>query len=199
MRRILNAMRPQVEIILDIQGTTDWYYSTQPGAVRRIVMNLFGNSLKYTKHGNITVSLRTSHIRRTADQSGKSAEERPSVIKICVRDTGQGISPEYLRTKIFTPFSQENAKVSAGTGLGLSIVKAIVNLLHGEIDIKSIVNVGTVVSVTLRKSLDEGLYSLLMLPNSDEEDNVWHLTRPNCQPSVQSSHHGPLHQRLCHF
>jgi signal transduction histidine kinase len=150
MKRILNAMRPQVEMILDIQGTTDWYYSTQPGAIRRIVMNLFGNSLKYTKHGNITVSLRTSLSRTAVDRSVKFAEDRPSIIKISVRDTGQGISPEYLRTKVFTAFAQENAK-AAGTGLGLSIVKAIVNMLHGEIDIKSIVNVGTVVTVTLRE------------------------------------------------
>lgn len=64
--------------------------------------------------------------------------------------TGHSMSPEYLKTKLFTPFAQENAK-AAGTGLGLPIVKAIVNMLHGEIDIKSIVNVGTVVVVTIRE------------------------------------------------
>lgn len=76
---------------------------------------------------------------------------RTNNIKLTVTDTGQGISPEYLRTKIYTPFAQENVK-AAGAGLGLSIVRSIVGSLQGEIEIKSIVNVGTIVVVTLRKS-----------------------------------------------
>lgn len=143
LKRVYNAMRPEVEMILDIQGSCDWYYATQPGAIRRIVMNLFGNSLKYTKHGSILVSLRLFQPRPPAEQSVKFVDEKPTHIQIVVKDTGQGISPEYLRTKIFTAFAQENAKLT-GTGLGLSIVKSIVNLLHGEIDVKSIVNIGKV-------------------------------------------------------
>ena len=50
---------------------------------------------------------------------------------LTVADTGQGISPVYLRTKIFSPFAQENA-ASTGTGLGLSIAKSIVHMLRGE-------------------------------------------------------------------
>lgn len=137
---------------LDIEAPSDWTFATQPGAIRRIVMNLFGNSLKYTKHGYINVSLR--RIARQPEspaQSVKFRDEQPTIVQIAVTDTGQGISPEYLRTKIFTAFAQENSK-AAGAGLGLSIVKSIVSgLLHGEIDIKSIVNVGTMVTVTLRK------------------------------------------------
>lgn len=110
-----------------------------------------GNSLKYTKHGYINVCLRSIPQESGPDKAVQFAEDKPGIIKITVTDTGQGISPEYLRTKIFTPFSQENAR-SAGTGLGLSIVRSIVNMLSGEIDIKSIVNVGTMVTITLRKS-----------------------------------------------
>ena len=110
-----------------------------------------GNSLKYTKHGYINVCLRSISQESAADKTVQFAEDKPGIIKLTVTDTGQGISPEYLRTKIFTPFSQENAR-SAGTGLGLSIVRSIVNMLSGEIDIKSIVNVGTMVTITLRKS-----------------------------------------------
>lgn len=106
-------------------------------------MNLFGNALKYTKHGHIGVSLRV-------EENHSAEQEKPCIVKLAIQDTGQGISPEYLRTKIFTPFSQENAK-AAGAGLGLSIVRAIVNMLQGEIDIKSILNMGTIVTVTLRE------------------------------------------------
>ncbi|KJX98925.1 hypothetical protein TI39_contig382g00015 [Zymoseptoria brevis] len=186
MKRVLNAMRPQVEMVLDIQGTTDWYYSTQPGAIRRIVMNLFGNSLKYTKHGNITVSLRTSRVQRSADPSARSAEETPSIIKIIVKDTGHGMSPEYLRTKAFTAFAQENAK-AAGTGLGLPIVKAIVNMLHGEIDIKSIVNVGTVVAVTIpMKKTTSGVTRGRTASPSSRAQTTGHFTKDSTISELQS-------------
>ncbi|KAF2165157.1 hypothetical protein M409DRAFT_67433 [Zasmidium cellare ATCC 36951] len=149
LKRVLNAIRPGVELILDINGPPDWGFQTQPGAIRRIVMNLFGNSLKYTRHGHITVSLRViGNQFCDGDQAVKFPQEQRSMVKLTVTDTGQGMSPEYLRTKIFTPFAQEDSK-SAGTGLGLSIVRSLVTMLKGEIDIKSIVNVGTMVVVTL--------------------------------------------------
>lgn len=151
LRRVMNAIRVEVELVLDIQGPSKWTFATQPGAVRRIVMNIFGNALKYTKHGHINVSLRfvSQQGSQHGDQTVKfDQRDKPTNVKLTVTDTGQGISPEHLRTKIFTPFAQENAK-SAGTGLGLSIVRNIVNMLQGEIDIKSIVNVGTMVIVTL--------------------------------------------------
>lgn len=44
LRRIVNATRPEVELILEITPPTDWVFSTQPGAIRRLVMNLFGKS-----------------------------------------------------------------------------------------------------------------------------------------------------------
>ncbi|EME47584.1 hypothetical protein DOTSEDRAFT_50958 [Dothistroma septosporum NZE10] len=149
LRWVMKAIRPEVELVLDIQGPSKWTFATQPGAVRRIVMNLFGNALKYTKHGYINVSLRFVSQGSQKDQTVKfDQRDKPTLIRLTVTDTGQGISPEYLRTKIFTPFAQENAK-SAGTGLGLSIVRNIVNMLQGEIDIQSILNVGTAVVVTL--------------------------------------------------
>ncbi|CAK1361858.1 unnamed protein product [Cercospora beticola] len=148
LRRILQAIRPEVEIVLDIAPPAEWSFSTQPGAIRRIVMNLLSNSLKYTKHGVITISLQRMQVADEQATTVKFLDKKPMAICIKVTDTGQGISPEYLRSKIFTPFSQENAK-AAGTGLGLSIVRSIVNALSGQIDIKSIVNVGTIVLVTL--------------------------------------------------
>ncbi|KAK4542686.1 hypothetical protein LTR36_006258 [Oleoguttula mirabilis] len=141
LRRVLCAAKPEVELVLDIQSSADWEFTTQPGAFRNIVMNLFGNSLKYTKRGHVSVSLRL-----VKDHS--AGENMPCMVKLVVQDTGQGMSPDYLRTKIFTPFSQENAK-AAGTGLGLSIVRRIVNILQGEIDIKSMLNMGTIATVSL--------------------------------------------------
>jgi hypothetical protein len=64
-----------------------------------------------------------------------------------VSDSGRGITREFLKTKLFTPFSQEDT-LASGTGLGMSIVQQIVQLLGGDIDVKSQVNVGTTVTVT---------------------------------------------------
>lgn len=120
---------------------------TQPGAFRRIVMNLYGNSLKYTKHGYITISLRVLDEREPLPSSlDPHPKEKPSTVRLIVTDTGRGISPVFLRTKVFSAFSQENSK-SAGSGLGLSIFKTLVNQLGDEIDIKSVLNVGTIVTV----------------------------------------------------
>jgi signal transduction histidine kinase len=152
LRRVLYATRPEVETVLDIQSPSEWTFNTQPGAFRRIVMNLYGNSLKYTKHGFITVSLRVIDEKKPLPSSidSHTKSEKPSNVRLTLTDTGQGISPVFLRTKVFTAFSQENSK-AAGSGLGLSIVKSLVNQLGGDIDIKSILNVGTIVTVTCRE------------------------------------------------
>lgn len=95
LRRVLNAVRPEVELILDIEGPSDWAFQTQPGAIRRIVMNLFGNSLKYTKHGHVTVSLRVvGDQTQEADHVVKFTHEQDTVVKLTVTDTGQGMSSE---------------------------------------------------------------------------------------------------------
>jgi signal transduction histidine kinase len=75
-----------------------------------------------------------------------SAETNESIPRACViltiTDTGKGISSDFIRSKLFTPFAQENS-LSSGTGLGLSIVRSIVALLEGEIAIKSELGRGT--------------------------------------------------------
>ena len=120
-----------VEVILDIEHA-DWVFLAQPGAVRRIVMNIFGNSIKYTTHGSVKVRL---------ELDGQSMVST-------ITDTGKGISPRFLESRLFMPFAQENA-LAPGTGLGLSICKSIVTMLGGTIDIRSRVNSGTTVKVSL--------------------------------------------------
>lgn len=63
-------------------------------------------------------------------------------VVLTITDTGRGISNDFVRTKLFTAFAQENS-LSSGTGLGLSIVRSIVALLEGEIAIKSELGRGT--------------------------------------------------------
>lgn len=131
-----------VEVILDIEEG-NFCFATQPGALRRVVMNIFGNSLKYTKAGKIVVKLRLDALDTPTDEQDKNR-----ILDITITDTGKGISSDYLRTSLYTPFSQEDV-LANGTGLGLSIVRSIVTMLEGTIDIKSQIGQGTEVQVRL--------------------------------------------------
>ena len=140
-------------IILDIDKSMDMAFLTTPGSWRRIVMNLFANSIKYTKSGHIRLSL-TAKLARLR-QGAKIYR-----INFTITDTGQGISADYLRDKLFKPFSQED-NLASGTGLGLSIVKQIVDTCNGKIKVESVQNIGTKVSVSMysEASLSEPLHS----------------------------------------
>ncbi|KAA8572272.1 hypothetical protein EYC84_002898 [Monilinia fructicola] len=121
---------PQVSVILDI-ALDDYNFTTQPGAFRRVIMNLLGNALKYTSHGYVRVKLETAPLEDLSIYDGEKNTEI------------------FAHTdRLFTPFAQENT-LSSGTGLGLSIVRSIVNLLEGDITIDSELGRGTEVRVTL--------------------------------------------------
>lgn len=128
-----------VAVSLIVAPRVSWVVRSQPGALRRVVMNLLGNSLKYTDSGHITVSLLES------DTSMPNALD----LTLVVEDSGRGMSPDYQRSRLFSPFSQEDP-FSSGTGLGLSIVKQIVESLRGEIEVDSTLHVGTQIKVTMR-------------------------------------------------
>ncbi|RGP72155.1 nik-1 os-1p [Fusarium longipes] len=135
-----------VEVFLVIDSQPSWGFYTQPGPVRRIIMNLFGNSLKYTNTGLIRVSLdQTSYV---------GAGDNDCWVTITVSDTGIGISDAFLENGLFKPFSQEN-HLSPGTGLGLSFVKQITAQFGGHISVKSRVGKGTTVTVRLPMTLGD--------------------------------------------
>ncbi|KAF4999972.1 hypothetical protein FGRMN_2114 [Fusarium graminum] len=128
-----------VSILLDISPRSSWMVKTQPGALRRIVMNLFGNALKYTALGFVCVSVRAQEI----------ADDRRIEVSIRVTDTGKGMSEDFQQNRLFVPFSQEDT-FQPGTGLGLSIVKQIVDSLGGTLEVRSEQDKGTEFEVRLR-------------------------------------------------
>ncbi|KAK4549109.1 hypothetical protein LTR36_007565 [Oleoguttula mirabilis] len=134
-----------VAILLDITPRSSWLVRTQPGALRRIIMNLLGNALKYTSEGFTAVSL------RAVENAGSSMTD----VYIRVVDSGKGITEEFMRDRLFVPFSQEDS-FQPGTGLGLSIVKQIVDSLGGSVDVKSQQGVGTEIGVHLSLTPAEG-------------------------------------------
>jgi signal transduction histidine kinase len=136
---ITNARDAQggVMVSLIVAPFVSWNVRSQPGALRRIVMNLLGNALKYTDSGYVAIKLQQSqHTRNAVDMA------------LVVEDSGRGMSNDYQKSKLFSPFSQEDP-FSSGTGLGLSIVKQIVESLKGEIEVTSTLNTGTQITVAM--------------------------------------------------
>ncbi|KAK7946259.1 uncharacterized protein PG986_010580 [Apiospora aurea] len=144
------SMSASVAVYVDIEPSESYKCRTVAGAIRRVVMNLLGNSLKYTERGRIEVRLSRDPV--TTRRRGV----RQNMIRIVVADTGKGMSKDFLINGLYKPFSQED-QLSAGTGVGLSLVKKLVTSLGGEVSVKSQLDVGSVVTV------------LLPLPPADHE------------------------------
>ncbi|CAG8353449.1 unnamed protein product [Penicillium salamii] len=134
---------PNVEVVVNITSN-DWVFKVQPGSLRRLIMNLLGNALKYTEKGLISVCVEANRCSKRRSRRRDAVD----MVTLTISDTGKGMSGEYLRTRLYTPFSQED-NLSVGTGLGLSIVRGIVDTLDGSIDIQSRVGEGTVVKVSI--------------------------------------------------
>jgi signal transduction histidine kinase len=123
-------INPGLAVLLDFDYEKDWTFITQPGALRRILMNILGNALKYTDSGYVKIRLAITEPRTKQDGHNSS------VVSLSVSDTGRGISRNFLRTRLFRPFNQED-HLSTGCGLGLSIVKSLVSTLKGTLEVQS--------------------------------------------------------------
>ncbi|KAG5973302.1 hypothetical protein E4U58_005345 [Claviceps cyperi] len=148
----LMASQPgDVVVSLDVEFNVNWVFLTQAGALRRVIMNLLGNSLKYTTRGFIQVSLSqrpaigpcSSRIRARTH-----VHRDVRIVCLTVSDSGKGMTEEFLQSHLFVPFSQED-RLSPGVGLGLSLVKKIVSGLGGRIKVQSSRGNGTTISVEL--------------------------------------------------
>ncbi|KAJ6071678.1 hypothetical protein N7499_009692 [Penicillium canescens] len=137
---------PQLHVDVDMDiAQNDWVYYTPPGALRRIIMNIFSNAVKYTDSGRVSLRLEAQEAPENWSQKHGTKED---MITLTVSDTGRGISEEFLRSRLFIPFAQENS-LAVGTGLGLSIVHGLLKSLGGNINIDSRPGEGTTVKVTL--------------------------------------------------
>ena len=107
--------------------------------INQVLYNLLGNAEKFTESGTITLEVEQVEREHELD------------LAFHVRDTGIGISADKVDA-IFNEFSQENRETKlkyGGTGLGLAITKKIVELLNGQITVKSQKNVGSTFTVRL--------------------------------------------------
>ncbi|KAH7360818.1 putative sensor protein gacS [Rhexocercosporidium sp. MPI-PUGE-AT-0058] len=137
-----------VTVIVDIQWRPNWTFEIDAGAWRRIIMNLFSNSMKYTKAGFVNITIEVEE-----DVASHSKKSRANLV-LKIKDSGKGISQEFLKHQLYKPFTQED-NLATGAGLGLSIVKAIIQDLGGRIEFQSEPGCGT--EATVRIPLTERL------------------------------------------
>ena len=142
----VGPLASQVTVIFDIDSSTEWDFETHAGAWRRILMNIFGNALKYTPSGYIYLGLKSSSSSSSTSKRSSGKRKEGFDVTLTVKDTGKGIGPKFLQRDLFSPFKQEDP-LASGSGLGLNIVRQAVSLLGGSIEIESTVGQGTQISI----------------------------------------------------
>ena len=137
----------QLELYMDAVDVMNEEIYCDRLRLNQILLNLLSNSVKYTPAGGV-VSVKVT------EKPGAPAGH--ATYEFCIKDTGIGMSEEFV-SRIFEPFERERNSTTSGiqgTGLGMAITKNIVEMMNGTIDVKSRQGVGTefVVSISFRLS-----------------------------------------------
>ncbi|MBU1362679.1 MAG: response regulator [Gammaproteobacteria bacterium] len=130
----LRAHEKGIELLSEVLHDVPRYVKGDPSRIRQVLVNLVGNAIKFTQHGEI--ALRTELLQLQLGQA---------TIHFSVRDTGIGIAPE-KQELIFDAFSQEDSSTTrkyGGTGLGLSICRRLVELMGGRMWLQSEIGNGS--------------------------------------------------------
>lgn len=135
-----------------------------PTRIRQILTNLLSNAIKFTESGGIGVEVK---------------ELSENQVEIAVCDTGIGISPADLR-KIFEAFRQVDQSLTRkypGTGLGLPIIKALLQMMGGNISVESRLGEGSVFQIQLPRqissSIQQGSDGTLSSSHTSARKNFW--------------------------
>ena len=117
-----------------------------PTHIRRIIINLLDNSIKYNKHGGTVTFFSTV----------KPLNDARGLFCFTIEDTGIGMTPEFLK-HIYEPFAQEGNDARSkfqGTGMGMPIVKSLIDMMGGTIEISSELGVGSTFDVQIPLDID---------------------------------------------
>ncbi|MFN7954263.1 MAG: response regulator [bacterium] len=116
------------------------------GRIRQVLVNLLGNAVKFTKHGEIVVLV-----------DGRELDRQTAEISVRVRDTGIGIPADRIH-RLFQPFSQVDASTTrefGGTGLGLVVSRRLCELMGGTIGVESEPGRGSTFGFTVQCGIAE--------------------------------------------
>lgn len=150
---------------LEVTGEHDDYTGINvlgsPLHLKKILINLFSNSVKYNKpNGKIHMSMKT--LEQTEDTI---------TCEFKIRDTGVGMSQEFVEKKLFHPFVQADTSSRSnytGTGLGMSIVKQLIDKMGGTISVESELGEGSCFTVVIPFEIDHEA----SLKQSEEAENA---------------------------
>jgi len=129
-----NAKKKGLDLICHVHENIPHYLKSDPGRLRQILTNITGNAIKFTDHGYISITVTLIE-----------ENETHATLKFSVMDTGIGISKEN-QNKLFKSFSQTDSSISrkyGGTGLGLVISRQLIQMMGGNVNVKSEKGQGT--------------------------------------------------------
>jgi len=160
----VRAQKKNIEFLCDVDPDLPGYINGDSGRLRQVLTNLAGNAIKFTKEGEVVLSVRVEEDLKDAVR-----------LRFSVRDTGIGI-PKSAKDNLFDKFTQVDASITrrfGGTGLGLAISKQLVELMGGEISVESDVGEGSEFTFTLemdKANMDH--VTNLLIPESVEGIHV---------------------------
>ena len=141
------AAEQNIRIIWEEKEVTHWNLIGSPVHVKRILMNILSNAVKYnTENGYVYIGCREIPSKQTA----------MTTLEFVCRDTGIGMT-EAFQKRIFEPFAQEHAGSRtkfAGTGLGMPITKKLVEKMGGTISFESKEGTGTTFVIRIPFQID---------------------------------------------
>jgi PAS domain S-box-containing protein len=126
--------KENLEVLFHLDPEVPRFLKGDPLRLGQVLVNIGNNAVKFTDTGEIVLA--THLVETTGDKA---------VVRFSIRDTGIGMSEEQ-RSKLFQAFSQADTSTTrkyGGTGLGLAITKSLVNLMGGDIDVKSVPGKGS--------------------------------------------------------
>ena len=148
------AKEKDLELIVRVQPGLDGLFVGDVGRIRQIVTNLLGNAVKFTDHGHVLIDV-------TGDRNATGAR-----LTLSVTDTGIGIPQDKL-AQVFEKFSQvdtSSTRRHEGTGLGLAITSRLVELMDGEIGVRSVEGKGSTFWFTVTLASAEQTETQRILP-----------------------------------
>jgi signal transduction histidine kinase/DNA-binding response OmpR family regulator len=139
------AHQKGLELVCEVAPEVPETLVGDSGRLRQILVNLVGNAIKFTDHGEIFVRVR-----------GQSPEADTAVLHFAIKDTGMGIAAE-KKERIFEAFSQADGSMTrryGGTGLGLTICVRLAEMMGGRVWLESQPGQGSTFHFTVRLAVD---------------------------------------------